>query len=106
RRPASPLRQRPEPLHHEYALVRFLRQALERRTQLPSQRFHHLLVRSEHLRTQAVGHYLEVRVLVEPREEFADLRNEIALERIQADLDPDVHDASPLPLELYPSIAR
>src|SRR4029077_4501472 len=84
-------RQRPQHLHHEHGLVRSFLQTLERCAQLPSQCLHDLLVRSEHLRAQAVRHHLQARVIVQARDERADRRNEVAAQRIQADHDPDVH---------------
>src|SRR5580704_18508815 len=113
-RPASPVNglaasgalQRSEHLYHEYGLLPLSSQAIEAGAQFARQGRHHFLEAAEHLRAHAVGHDAQLRVAVQPPEELADHRRVLCAQRVEADLDADVH-AGRLPRdELRGSITR
>src|SRR5262245_9342964 len=79
--------ERTQHLHHEYCLVILL----ERSAQLADQRAEHIVVAAEHLRAHAVRHHLEARREVQPVDEVLDGRDELRVERIETDLDADIH---------------
>src|SRR5882672_3321118 len=78
-------------LHHEHGLAL----PLERPPAFRSEHREYLPVFPEHLRAHAVGDDLEARMGVQALDEIRDRRNVVFRERVQADLDSDVHALLP-----------
>src|SRR5689334_7630258 len=81
-------RERAEHLHHEHELAVLL----ERRLDLALEQAHDVGVLAEDLRAHAAGRDLHAWIGVDALDERLDGRDVVRVERIQADLDADVHE--------------